>query len=203
MVMSCLGLLLSGMAFFNSGCLVVNCERHSKPIGPHESVHYATTEQSWKKAFRRYFNSNDFNLNVAAINTEDRMDIYCWFYVIPVPHFWKATDHDRSVLTVQIQIEPKKETVLFEPSRIFYSGTNLLNVGPERIYKSSEHPITSTTVPITKLTLFTLKYKVNSNPDIPFYLSIEGCSVAGREVSLPRIRFTPVTTITPSLQLPY
>ncbi|MDB6067728.1 MAG: hypothetical protein JWR26_3936 [Pedosphaera sp.] len=205
-IMACFVVLLIGTAFFNSGCTFIAVKRLSKPVGPYEFVRYGTTDNAERVGFRRHFNSPDFNYDVAALNVKDRFEIFCWFYVLPMPEFWFKADAADDRLTIQIQLEPREGNLLFEPSRTFYSGTNMIRIAPVGILRQenySSYEVTANKVLVKTNTFFQITYKVNDNPDTPFEVSVEGCSVDGKEISLPPIVFKPTTIVRPGIRLPY
>jgi hypothetical protein len=212
---SCIVLLLIGITFFCNGCLVLTSQRLSKPIAPDQLVQLCETNNYPSRVFHRYFNSDDFRLDVYALNGENRGQIDFWFYILPVPDSPHQASKPSPILTVEIQIEPKPgHSVLFDPTRTFYSSTNLFRVSPAHIWLASDAPgygnfrkspyeIASKTVPLTTNALFILQYEVNSSPDIPFDLFLEGCSMQDRDVSLPSLSFAPVTIHRLEFKLPY
>ena len=213
-VKACVALFLASIAFFDSGCLVLTSKHLSKPLGPDQLVQLHATNEYPGWVFHRYFNSNDFNLDVCVLNSENRGQIDFWFYILPLPDFSYHGDKSKSILTVQIQIEPKAENVLFDPAHAFYSGTNIVHVAPARAwrvfsapkygnFRTSQYEMASKTTPVTTDTWFILEYVLNGNPDIPFDLFIEGCAVDGHGISLPRITFEPATINRFEFKLPY
>lgn len=112
-------------------------------------------------------------------------------------------------LEVEVEIEPKMDGIVVDPSQIYFRGTNRERVPPDMFRQDDRFLGTNAPGPpgVTNPTRLRLEFRAPHggylDQDSPFEISVEGIRIPGQNSPLPPILFEPITVIRPGFRLPY
>jgi hypothetical protein len=194
-------LAVVALCTLSSGCLVLRGQCRYKPDAPHDEVKAHKNSDDLK--YSRVFEYPDFDLEIGAKDGRVLWDAPFWFYAIPIPVHY---DYLQGPLRVLLRVRPKSRQITFEPSQVFFRGSNEVKevtVSPKSIWQDKNWLGTNTPAmfPITNSAMFYFEFPPWDRA--PFQLSVEGIKRSGQVVSLPPITFEPKTVVRLEFRLPY